>query len=1344
MEHITALAWLFVLLAQAVLLIAAGQLYWRVRRRRQPHPDMVRMIHMVRLRQDAVCLSDADGRVVWANETYAGLTGYTLDALRSLLMAEVLRNGAIDGANRNELAQALQTRTELRINVRFRRRSGDVRWMAIELHPMHDLTWGQFIGLMVVQIDIEESRRDRERMHQALRDHENLNSIMDQHAIVSETDLTGRILRFNKRFTHVSGYAQDELLGLNHRLLNSGHHSTEFWRDMWTTISEGRIWRGEICNRAKNGSLYWVDSVIAPLLGPDGLPERYVSVRSDITTLKNHEALLRRTGKIAGVGGWYGYIDSGVLYFSEEARSILQLDVEQMRVGEVMQRLSQQEAETLLANVSSLIHGQTPSFSQVLQLAQPEGSPLWLRLSGEIELHKGAPYRLVGSVQDITPHVLARQRIQAAERLLRSAFEALGEAFAVYDQNERLLLYNEKYGELLGPDGRQRIAVGMPFDTIADMLQEAGVHRSGQTQAQEMRYLMKQSEFRYRVQLSNGRWVKYTGHTTPDGLHVLFRIDITDIQEALQAAEAAARSKSQFLANMSHEIRTPMNAVIGLLQLLRQTTLDTEQDELLGKIDGSARTLLGILNDILDFSKIEAGKMQLDREPFDLDALFAELSPILSGALGDKALELVYDLDPDIPRTLLGDVLRLKQVLINLGGNAIKFTAQGQVLLRVRQLRRDERGTLLEFAVQDTGIGISAEQIGHIFSGFSQAEASTSRRYGGTGLGLAISQRLVSMMVEATGEGNALSVESETGQGSRFSFQLLLSVAAPVGSTAEVIDEPDVATRAWLLAPPSTARTALARMLAGRGWRVDEFDGMAALQWMRAKERAQAGPDVVLLDMEAPAADALLAELQAWFSGRPGAPDILTLSARPMRRPRAVLHKPVTAGMVQTALQRKRAPVQRAPAQVADARRLEGLRLLLVEDNLINQEVALRILNREGARISVTENGQQALDALHLAPDSYDLVLMDVQMPVMDGLQATRTIRRQGAQLKPQAGTQGDGQEQPGHAGWPSLPIIAMTANAMLSDRLACLEAGMNDHIGKPFEQEQLIQIVLRYARGAKGQAAVSARDEGATPAQAAEPSAQAEADPENQPLLDAAGALSRLGGDEVFYAQLLRDFATQGAGLCERMAAGTIASPITAVGDAAHQLKSTARTVGALRLGALAARIEQVARRPRIAAGDASILHDLAASQALLPGVWRQTLQAQADWLEGQGVVADRQQKVPMDWVADWAVTLDALAERLRFNDMEALDWVDALLARHKDMQGRTDAWPELQAPMQRLQDAMEIFDIGRALTEVQALRKVDLRVPNRHDSEKPEGPETHPRKESGRKNEPLSDESD
>ncbi|MFO6420488.1 PAS domain S-box protein [Hylemonella sp. W303a] len=1298
---VAALIGLSAVLAQAGVLGAAWWL-WRRQRHGRPPLDIAHVVRMARSPQDAVAFTDAAGRIVWADTAYSHLTGYGQGELTRMTLAELLRKSVLPGPRRLELDSALHARVPLRVDVQFRHAGGPPRWMIVELHPLQDAAQAEFIGWMVVQIDIDVARAEQERVRQALRDHENLNSIMDQHAIVSETDLQGRILRFNERFTHISGYAQDELLGLNHNLLNSGHHTSEFWRDMWTTIGQGRVWRGEICNRAKSGSLYWVDSVIAPLMGPDGLPERYVSVRTDITARKNHEVLLQRTGRIAGVGGWHGDLGSGVLNFSEEARAILRLDAAQLPVSEVMQRLPPQVAQELRGNVDALLQGRAQVFSQALKVEQVDGSETWLRLSGEVELHKGKPQRLIGSVQDISAYVLARQRIQAGERLLRSAFEALGEAFAVYDKHERLLFYNEKYREILGPK-RNAITTGVSFDTVAQMLIDAGVYRGNadpHAQLREMRQMMERPDFRYHVQLSTGRWVKYIGHATPDGLHVLFRIDITDIQEALQAAEAAAEGKSRFLANMSHEIRTPMNAVIGMLQLLEQTPLDAEQEDLLGKIGSAARTLLDILNDILDFSKIEVGKMSLDLEPFALDALYAELSPILSGALGDKSLELIYDIDPAIPPVLRGDMLRLKQVLMNLGGNAIKFTAQGHVVLRVRQMRRDEGTVLLEFAVQDTGIGISPDQIQHIFSGFSQAEASTSRRYGGTGLGLAISQRLVGLMVEASGEGRALTVESALGHGSCFSFQLCLGVSE-LGEDG-LAKNGDHATRIWLLAPPTLARSVLMGMLAGQGWQVRVLDGVDTLR-EAIQHLEAAAPEAILLDLDGLAAEAWSRELEAWPKERVPAPDVLTMSTLALR---GGLRKPLTPGMVRAALQRKRAPAQRpSAAPSVKGQRLAGLRLLLVEDNLINQEVARRMLSREGAEIRVAENGQLALDALNAAPEAYDLVLMDMQMPVLDGLQATRAIRRQGAQAQ----TAPDA--RPGQARWLKLPIIAMTANAMVSDRQACLDAGMNDHIGKPFEQEQLIQCVLHHARGDADSAGVSAILPG--PPASATPVPLPALD--QWPVLDAEAALNRLAADTVFYDRLLQDFSAQAQSLCAEIAQGVQERVV----DAAHQLKSAARTVGALRLGELAARIEREARQhPRAGAPGLSEARSapatpppatLATLKAQLTPLWAQTEGALVQWSATRGAApaVPTPQSVPT--VQEWVLALDTLAHCLQRKDLAALDLADALPARFASMPVPPALAASLREGLRALQDAMAVFDTGRALTAVQALRTVE-----------------------------------
>nr|WP_295781770.1 CHASE domain-containing protein [Rhodoferax sp.] len=391
------------------------------------------------------------------------------------------------------------------------------------------------------------------------------------------------------------------------------------------------------------------------------------------------------------------------------------------------------------------------------------------------------------------------------------------------------------------------------------------------------------------------------------------------LKDAVARSEQASIAKSQFVANMSHEIRTPMNAILGILTLLQNTGLTAEQRDFASKTEDAARSLLGLLNDILDFSKVEAGKMTLDPRPFNLDKMLGNLAIILSANIGTRPVVVRYEVEEAVPRGLLGDDMRLQQVLINLGGNAIKFTPRGDVVLRVRVVERTAADVVLEFAVRDTGIGIAPENQSHIFDGFSQAEASTTRRYGGTGLGLSISSRLVKLL------GGKLSLDSTVGLGSSFYFSIRLPIA----------DVPD--------AP-----------------------------------------------LPAPGVQ----------GGAPGTP------------------------------------------AVSKPRRLQGMRLLVVEDNKINQLVARGLLVQEGADVTLADDGQLGVAALAAAQNPFDAVLMDVQMPVMDGYAATRAIRQE--------------------LGLTTLPVIAMTANAMASDRTACLEAGMDEHIGKPFDLNGLVAMLLR------------------------------------------------------------------------------------------------------------------------------------------------------------------------------------------------------------------------------------------------------------------------------------------
>ena len=949
--------------------------------------------------------------------------------------------------------------------------------------------------------------------------------------------------------------------------------------------------------RSSSGEWRWIlDIGHAALRGNDGTPRRLVGINQDITEQKVAEASLRDSEAY------------NKMLFQESSRPIIILDPDfgyidcnpaAVRIFGVNAK-SQLLGKGLLFLLAPEQYGEQDSASlmqDILQRALTQGHARcewrYQRPDGDTwdaEVHLAAfEYRGRRLVQcmpeDVTEKRRARLEIELQQRELQNLLDEQQMIFdnapngIIYTADGVILRVNQRLVEYLGY--RADELVGQPGSIIQQSPEHYArfgalvgpVLAAGKDVNVEWDFARKDGGT-FVAQVS-GRGIRSARHH-----HVTIWVfeDIAErkaaeraMEQARRVAEDAAKAKSDFLANMSHEIRTPMNAIIGMSHLALQTSLDARQRNYVEKAHRSAVGLLGIINDILDFSKIEAGKMVIEDTEFCLDDVMESLSNLIGLRTEEKGLELLFCVPGQLPTALVGDPLRLGQILVNLGNNAVKFTEQGEVVIGIEEIDRDAEHIELHFWVRDTGIGMTQAQCAKLFQPFSQADSSTTRRYGGTGLGLAISRALVEQM------GGRIWVQSEPGVGSEFHFTARLGRNAQGSASRRMSREVLQHMRVLVVDDNSSAREITASIARGLGLRVDTAaNGQAALACVAQAEQQGQAYDLVLIDWKMPEMDGI-ETLRLMHARRlPNVPASIMVTAfgreealdeaeRQGVALKSVLTKPVMPSQlldaIGAAIDRKGLVENRTGILAHESRnamrQLEGARVLLVEDNELNQELAMELLRHAGVQVTLATNGLEALETLQARGTDFDGVLMDCQMPVMDGYEATRRIRD--------------------NAALRALPIIAMTANAMAGDRERALAMGMNDYIAKPLDVGSMFSTLARWL----GKSAAPAAE--VRKPHASDALSPASAMPTHNlpplPGIDVHVGLVTSMHDESLYRSLLGRFLAGQRAFGADFRAAQQASDPSAPERLAHTLKSVAGSIGARGVQAAAADLERVCR---------------------------------------------------------------------------------------------------------------------------------------------------------------------
>ncbi len=802
---------------------------------------------------------------------------------------------------------------------------------------------------------------------------------LDQHAIVSKANVRGEITYANDKFLELSQFSKMELMGQDHRIVKSDEHPMSVFKNMWRTIARGQVWHGEVKNQSKDGSFYWVDSTIVPFLNEQGKPYQYISMRTNITKLKELEQQNLR----------------------DKNDALIRAQVAQILQGQ--ESLKKRMADALDA------------------ISKAEGMHIQNKL-GVFLLPEGAcELEMFVTHGKYTAEFMHKEKCVNLGSCLCGRAAVSGKLIVSDDcfsdpDHDHTFEGMKSHGHYIIPLYHHRKVLGILF------IYTDPYPSRDQSRLDTLNFIGDL----FGVAIANE--------------HVN-----NELKQAKKNAEDTAQAKSDFLANMSHEIRTPMNGVLGMLDLLNNLELDKKSKSYIDIAHGSASMLLNVINDILDISKIESGKLHIENIDFDLRKTVEDTADLLSKLAHQKNLELSVFIPPETKNILRGDVLRLQQVLNNLTSNAIKFTAEGEVTIKLSIVDESDDKTRLRFEIKDTGIGIAPEKQDSLFQAFIQADTSTSREFGGTGLGLAISKSLIEMM------GGKVGLISAVAEGSTFWFELPFEIVSHKNSLQVSMDDLRILT----IDDNETNCLILKEYVENWGAEnVAEIIPESGLY--RLKEAHEKGQpfDILLLDMQMPGVTGQ--EVAAEIRKDPAFADlkIILLSSMSLGLGMdeqdhfdLMLNKPIRQSLLYDAI----ATVQNQDLtrqKMEQTRRHEMTKLtgkiLFVDDNLVNQHVGREMLTKLGLDFEIASNGQEALDTRKNG--RFDAILMDCQMPIMDGFEATHQIRL-----------------FENETGIDRITIIALTANAMQGDREKCLNAGMDDYLAKPYTSKSLFNTLSQW-----------------------------------------------------------------------------------------------------------------------------------------------------------------------------------------------------------------------------------------------------------------------------------------